>query len=276
MPDWSLLGRAQQIENWGAATTVSHGTTITASATANTKGAYAQLTAATGFEVDVILVMVDDSSATIDYLVDLAVGAAGSEVVIANNLLVSGGTGSISYGMKYRLNVAVKAGERIAARCQASTLSSVVRISCLAFGQSFFASSPLSLVTTYGANLTDSGGTSVDPGGTANTKGAYSQITASTTAPIRELILGIGSDKNATRSSQSWLVDVAIGAAGSEQIIWPNVALNCSTSPDIITPQEYGPLPASIPTGTRIAVRAQSDGIDAVDRLFDVIAYGIS
>lgn len=276
MPDWSILADGQRTENAGANTAVSRGTSVTASATANTKGTYAQLIASTAFNANGVLVMLDDQAANIDYLIDLAVGAAASEQIIASNLLASGATGTVAYGMNYFLPIEIPAGVRLSARCQSGTaVANVVRVSLVLFGQGLNAPSGLSRIDTYGAATADSGGTSIDPGGVANTKSTYTQIVASTSASMQYLILAFGSQQHGTRTSCSWLVDVAIGAAASEQIILPNLALNCSSSPDVVAPQFYGPLPISIPAGTRIAARAQSDLITATVRLFDMIAYGI-
>lgn len=275
MPDWSQQGDGQRILNAGVNAALSRGTSVTASGTANTKGAYAQLTASTTHDADVLVVMFDDIAAGVDYLVDIAIGAAAAEQVIAPNLYVGGGTGSLNYGSPYFLPINVPAGQRVSARCQASTLSSVVRVSCLLCSDGFNATPGLELITAYGANTATSGGVSVDPGTVANTKGAYSQIVAATTFPISMLTLAFGNQKNTARSSQSWLADFAIGAAGSETIVIPDIALNASTSPDIVTPQVFGPLPMAIPVGTRLAMRSQSDVVTATVRLWDIIAYGV-
>lgn len=274
MATFPLIDAGQLAENAGANTALSRGTSITANATANTKGNFTELIASTSFDATSLLVMLDDISSATDYLIDIAIGGAGSEVVVISNLIVTGGTGSIVYGGHYLLPVNIPAGSRVSARCQASTGSAVVRVSAQLFGSGMGGAETLGLVATYGDNTATSGGTQVDPGGTANTKGSYVQIAASTTYPIRFLVIAIGNKLNNIRSSQSWLMDVAIGGAGSETVILSNMAFNCSTSPDIITPQTYCMIPVNIPAGTRIAVRAQSDGIDATDRLFDVILYG--
>ena len=273
MPDWPLYDTTTY-ETAGANTAASRGTSITANASGNTKGSYTQLIASTSYDTVGVLVMLDDLAAGIDYLLDIAIGAGGSEQIILPDLYAGGGTGSIAYGAQYWFPIAIPAGSRIAARCQASTGSSVIRVSCLLAAAGFMPPAPLSRVTAYGANSADSGGVSVDPGGSANTKGSYSQIVASTTNDIKGLIIAIGNQLNNVRSSQSWLIDLAIGGAGSEQIVIANYALNCSTSPDIVVPQTSDFLPLCIPAGTRLAVRAQSDGTDATDRLFDAFVYG--
>ncbi len=276
MPDWPLADGGRS-ENAGASTATSRGTSVTANASANTKGtSYTQLLASTAFDATAMLVMFDDIAAGVDYLVDIGVGAAASEVVLFPDLYCGGGTGSIVYGAQYLFPCAIPAGTRISARCQASTGSSAIRVSCLLFGGGFQPSQPLQRVTAYGVNAADSGGVSIDPGGSANTLPAsYTQIVASTTNPICALIVAIGNQNNTTRSSQSWLVNIAIGAAASEQVIISNYALNCSTSPDIVVPQTSQLLPICIPAGTRLSARAQSDGIDATDRLFDLMIYGV-
>ena len=272
MPDWPQLADGQQSSTIGTAPTVSRGTTVTAAATAHVKGAYAVLSASTPHDADTIVVMFDDLAAGVNYLVDIAVGAATEQDIIPN-LYVGGGTGSLVYGSYYIFHLQIPEGSRVTARCQASTLSSLIRCSILLIKSGFVASSPADYVVAFGAATATTAGVSIDPGGTANTKGVYSQIVASTSDDVREITIAMDNQLNTVRSSQSWLLDIAIGAA-TEQIILPDIALNCSTSPDIVVPQTFGPIPMCIPAGTRIAARAQSDGIDATDRLFGVIVYG--
>lgn len=276
MPSFPLL-EGQRVENAGANTAVSRGTTITSGA-AHTKGStYTTLIASTAFDASAIWIMLDDCPAGNDFLIDIAIGAASSEVIICSNLYGGTSTGSLVYGANYFVPIKITAGTRVSARCQATGASQAIRVSALLFAQGFLPGQPLSLVTTYGDATADSGGTSIDPGGTANTKPAtFTEIVASTTYPIRALIVAFGNQANAVRTSASWLVDVAIGAASSEQIIFPNIVLNASSSPDTVLPQTTPPLPVNIPAGTRLSARAQCDIIDATDRLFDVIIYGVS
>ena len=137
-------------------------------------------------------------------------------------------------------------------------------------------SSPLGLVTPYGADTSDSGGMAVDPGGTVDTKGAYSELAASTTYPIKQLMLVIGGRGNTTQLTQRVLIDVAIGGAGSEQIVFPDIGYGANVGTDLGIPLVVGPYPVDIPAGTRLAVRAQSSINNATDRLFDACLYGVS
>jgi hypothetical protein len=134
---------------------------------------------------------------------------------------------------------------------------------------------PLTRVTDYGTNTADSGAVSVDPGATINTKGSWTQIVASTTNPIRMLMVGIGNGANATRTAYDWLLDIGIGGSGSEVVILADQHLEAHTSDDLMSPTFIGPFPCNIPAGTRIAARSQCSGNDAADRLCDVQIYGI-
>lgn len=211
--------------------------------------------------------------AAADYLVDVAVGAGGSETIIANNLIFTGflNTDHVAY---YLFPIFVPAGTRLSARCQATTASRTVRCAIMLIGQSFLPSSPLGVITTYGANTADSGGVQVDPGAGADTKGAYSELASALTFDINWIVLGIGGQNNQARTSAKILVDVAVGAAASEQIIIPDLFIVAQTAGDSILPGCIC-LPCSIPAGSRVAVRAQSSITDATDRLFDMTLYGV-
>jgi len=264
----------QRTETAGANVAGGTGTSFTSNASANTKGSYAQLIAATAFDASMMMLMFSRADGGIDYLVDVAIGASGSEVIILSNVLVSGGTGQQYYGSQFFFPVNIPAGTRLAIRSQSTTGTIGLRADIMLFQGGFGTPETQGFVTTYGANTADSGGVQVDPGGTTNTKGSYSEITSSTTYPIRFLSIVIGNQLNTVRSTQLFLMDVAIGASGSEVIILPDLLINANVSPDVLCPQVYTNLPVQIPAGTRIAVRAASNGNDATDRLFDVVMYG--
>jgi hypothetical protein len=283
MPNWSLFD-SSRFEAVGIDTANSRGTTVT-TGVANTKTtSWVQIVASTAFDYDTITIVLSDVAAGGDFLVDIAIGAASSEVIVAANLSASSGTGSISRGAVYVLPIPIPAGSRISAKSQSNLASATVRVCAYGSAGGFAVIEPMGRVTTYGANTADSGGTSVDPGGVAHTKGTadpgttsggWFQITSSTTNPIRALILAFPNQANGTRTSGTWLVDVGIGAQGSRTVIIPNLLLQASTTDDTMVPNVLGPFYVNIPAATAIAIRCQSVVIDATDRLFDVIVYGI-
>ena len=272
MADWPLLADNQFVRAAGENAAASTGTSLTCGV-ANTKGAWVELEAATEQDASWALVrIVDPSAGTHDYLVDIGIGAAAAETVVIPNVLLCYRSGGAE-AHAFLVPVAIPAGSRVAARAQSSAVSPTLKVEVMLFGGGFKQSSAPALVTVYGVDLTDSGGTPIDPGGVAHTKGAYSEIAAATAQDANWLVLGVGNQRNAGRTLAHWLVDIAVGAAGSERIIVPDLLIQAGTTTPLIGPTTI-PLPVFVPAGSRLAVRAQCSIIDATDRTFDAIIWG--
>lgn len=265
------IGGVGRISTIGQVSGSSLGTTITAG-TGNAKGNFAQLTASTPHDAHAIIVSGRTNLNGQSALVDIAMGGAGSERIFIEDLLIQGPRAVMSYF----LPIYVPGGVRLAARAQSSTNSGTQFVSIMLLQNQFGSMPPLTRARTYGANAADSGGTSVDPGGTGNTKGSYVQITGSTAWEHKGIIIGQNQDKNTGTSQADWLVDVAIGGAGSEQIIIPDLWINqAQTGLAASTPSVTPFIPYTIPAGSRIAIRAQCTISDATDRLCDYVVIGL-
>jgi len=190
--------------------------------------------------------------------------------VIVNNLLICDHAAYIERHLL--IPVSVPAGSRIAARYQASTTTNDdVYVAVTTMAQTLTPSSGLNRCITYGADTGDSGGTVVNSGGTTNTKGAWSQLAASTTETIRALWWMIGGREH-NHADSDFLVDIGVGAAASEQVIIPDVpfvSINQNTYP-------HFPVPVDIPAGSRLAVRTQAYTTNATLRQLDFVLYGVS
>ena len=112
---------------------------------------------------------------------------------------------------------------------------------------------------SFGSNTggTSDSGTAIT-GGAANTKGVYSQLMASTTFDAAAIML----DVNTNFGDTNYLLDIAVGAAASEQIIFPNLALafNVGMAESIL-------IPIAIPAGSRLSARCQDNFGSSVVRL---------
>lgn len=271
MPGFIVGGMVGDVTTVGQVAGSSLGTAITAGAT-NTEGSYAQLTASTPHDAHAIIVMGRTNLNGQSSLVDIAIGGAGSEQVIVADLLIQGPRAV----MPYFLPIYVPGGVRLSARARSSTNVGVQNVTVMLLRNQFGGVPALSRATVYGAATGDSGGTSVDPGASGNTKGSYVQIVASTTYAHKGIIFGINQDKNTGTTQADWLYDIAIGAAGSEVVIVPDLWINqAQTGLAAATPSTVGPIMIPIPIATRIAVRAQCSINDATDRLNDVIIIGV-
>lgn len=243
-------------ETAGAVTATSLGTTITSNGAANTKGNYAQLIAATANDADGFIVEFTRSNvANQSFLVDLATGGAGAEVVlVANMMMRADELGNVGYS--FYVPKAIAAGTRLAMRCQDSNGGSSIIGEVLLVRGGLAERLTCATVATYGAETGDSTGTGVDPNDTANTKGTWAQITAATSSEI-DAIAVIAGCSSAPAGNLDLLYDIGTGAAAAETVVVANLALQYRASQKNVSPVAFSPLPLSIPAGTRIAMRAQ-------------------
>lgn len=255
-----------------ATTPVTTGLQLVAPGSSNTKGSYAEFVASSAFECNYVHVTVRATVATAGrlYLFDIATGAGGSESVKVPNLTAEGtSTNSSVYGHGlYPIPWQIAASTRIAGRCQCSTASEVmtVTLKLIAAGDV----DGIDTFVNYGANTADSGATQIDPGATADTKGAYSQLTASTSAIIQYLLL-IATYGHATVGTAGWFADLATGAGGAEVVLIPDNAFYSATNAGgnpALHPRSY-PYLTYIAASTRLAVRASCSVNTATVRLFD-------
>jgi hypothetical protein len=274
MPHGAIAGMGKVSDD--GVTTTSRGTAVTAAATAHTKGAYAQIIASTAHAAKGFLVQLGNASAGVDYSVDIAIGGAGSEIIIVADLLAGSGTGSIARQGAYFIPIPIPAGTRVSARCQATTLSSALRAKVHLLGDLPGGMEPFGKCVRYGFVSATTQGTTIDPGATANTKGAWTQLVAATTYAIKALWFDTSNLVQVTRTSADWLLDLGIGGAGAELVIAPNFHIEASTTDDTLV---HGPsplLPVSIPAGSRLSARCMSSLNTATVRNLAVAVYGLS
>jgi hypothetical protein len=190
---------------------------VTANASTNTKGNYTQLIAATSYASYGIMVQLaglqTTGSTNQRCLVDIALGAGGSEVVIIPNLTcgnVSDYVAASSLGVQYFFPIYIPAGVRVSARSQASTTVDIVNVAVRLFQRPTGAGAWYgSRVTAYGADTTNSRGTSVTPANNAFT--TVTQITSSTTYPVRYLQMGYDLLSDTTAASTRMLAKIILG-----------------------------------------------------------------
>lgn len=104
-----------------------------------------------------------------------------------------------------------------------------------------------------GADTSVSEGTNLTASSSTHVKGSYSELIASTSYAAGGMLLVLG---GANTGSRWFLVDIAVGVAASEQIILPNLFYFEANSGSFA----YGYVPISIPKGSRVAARCQSNG----------------
>lgn len=259
--------------------------TVTASGSANAKGSWTELIATTGFQATGIAVF-GRWSTVAGGILDIGIGAAGSEQVLVPNLRFNAKMDSTSTaghtpaGMSPVFPISVPAGSRISARLQSAAASATQSVRVVLLGGGFLPGEPQGKVTDYGVGgVGASFGTQITPSATANTYGSWVQLSSGISAPINALVIALGDQNSTGPGDGNWLIDVGVGAASSEVAVLSGLPfswwLGATGSPCGIGPQMLGPFPVSIPSGARLSARTQSTRTSP-SLAPDVVVYGIT
>ena len=207
------------LESNTTGTTNEFGVSVAAGHLAHTKNTtYTELVAATaaaayGIHVGVGAVG-DTPSTNTRTLVDIALGAASSEIVIIPNLL-AGQTGAAASASSqpcyYYFPLYIPAGSRISATSQSVTGSDTVNVQIRLLEHPLPGAWYGQRVTAYGAKVSNSTGTSHTHGN--NAYATTTQITASTTYPIKFLQVGIDLFIDTAGATKRGLLRIAGGGS---------------------------------------------------------------
>lgn len=270
MYQWHPEGGNPSSETLGATTGSSGGTTVTASASANTKGSYADIGGVTSFayeELHVAMLAVGNN----DYTADVAINVGGNRFIIAEDLRVR--ARGADNAIIYPLALHVPAGAQLSMRCQSNAVS--VTLSCILYGRSkglrgMPGFSRLRALYAPGTSR----GVNCDAGAVANTK-TRTQIVASSAARAVGLLGYIGPAADIARGgSEQWLMDISVGAAAAEWDIITNLLLGADATTDTNYPGLVGPFACDVPASSRWSVNLQSSSTTAGDRRLDVALWG--
>ena len=253
------------------------GTSLNAPSTANTKSAWQQLIAATSYDscaLDLCFIIqpLESGGAAVSF--DIGIGGSGSEVTVIQNI-AGAGTQYEGIPNRVRLPIGFPAGTRIAARSQNSNVTPTQDIQCFLelFDGDFLAAECCAGVDALGFNAATSLGTIITPSASAGVKGSYSQIISATSQDYCGIFFTVNNNFIAdTTHYPAEAIDIAVGAGGSEQVIFPNFMFQNFGAISSCLPSQVHY--CDIPAGTRIAARS-SDTSGTATNTVGVIVYGI-
>jgi len=255
--------------NWDTSTSTAT-EFITTGAGANTAQ---ELVASLSRDVDLIEVQYGNgaNSTMHDYGLNIAIGAAASEQIVIPDILAHGkSTSSFSRQGMY-LPFHLPSGQRISYIVDSDGATRGVAV-----GYRFWAKRPGGKVgykNAFSEGYNSRAGITIDPGGTANTKGSWTEITASTSQAMKSVLICMTINSNANSGACVGLVDLAVGAASSEQVVIENMCYRGTTGEPVLPSLLYD---IEIPSGTRIAVRSQCSITDSQDRKMSVSLVGFN
>lgn len=244
--DWPI-GDARSIPGWLSVA-------ITAHASANTKGSWAELTAGLDYDVYGLYLPMTHAAITSNrsFLFDIGIGGSGSEVVLVPNIYhaqYNSGGAVWMPGMAGFFPCFIPKGTRIAFRCQCSTGSTAMTVIVRFAAGALRSAPPIQTWDALGVSTAASGGTAVTAGDTS--MGSWTQI-ISTTARDYKYFAMLTNDVHIGTYSISF--DIGIGGSGSEVVLATSTLIFRHTFTEITSLAVNGP--CRIPKGTRIAVRA--------------------
>lgn len=271
---WNTIPTGTHYTSQSANTANSQGISLTASSTTYAKGNWTQMNASLAADTAMIYILAGSgNSSGHRFALDIGIGSSGSEIAIINNLTFSCPQTLVSV---YAFPLSIPAGTRLSARVSSDSANDTFHCNIITSADTYSTSGTATAVDTYGFDTTTNLGTKVDCGSTANTKTSYVQVTSSTTADLAGIQMFPDCQfSTGTGVNVNFMMDVAVGAAGSEVIVLPNYTFTgfySTTSGLSIGASPYFPM--QIPAGSRIAVRAQCNQTAAGNRIFGITIYG--
>ena len=246
---------------------------VAAHASAHTKGAWVELAAATAADACWVDAFIGFTNAnTSRYLVDIALGAAGSEQVLLPDLYFETTILNTVY-VAYRFPVAIPAGSRVAARCQSSVGGAVPRVAAILAHGPIAGMGGVGGVRAFGVDAADTTAADANPSATTGGKGAWVEFSAATPDRLRWLVAAFGHEGGGVSAFVRWVADVGIGVAGSEAVLIGDVPLAMNPTGDAIGPPVLG-FPVDIPAGTRLVGRVGSMTTSTNNQM-EMALYGV-
>lgn len=272
---WNPHAPNSRTENQGKTAATSRGTTITAGGSADTKGTWVNLGAATSFAYETIMVCMTRPNAS-DIVIDIGISDGSNRWVLAADLRFAALRVVSEPTCQIVVPVHVPSGAQLSARCASSVGGAACDVLVIGSSSGLGGAPGFSRCVAL-FTFSTARGVAIDPGAAANTKGAWAQITASCPNDIGAMFGLIGHNGDVARAAAAaMLLDIGIGAAASEFVLYPNASLKWSTVTDGPTNCPRIPVFAcNVPATTRIAARAQCSITTAGDRTVDLALYGL-
>lgn len=241
---------------------------------ANTKGSWVTLLSSLAAPASWFNIGINQITSAGDRgaLMDIAIGGAGSETIVAANLIIGYRN---HHGTLFPLHI--PAGSTVRARFATPLSFMNFAVAATAYiGEPDSGLSVPGRITTYGADTANSGGTLVTPSASMGVKGTWAQLTASTTSPIHALMVLVQSSTS-TPPDARYAIDIGVGGSGSETVVLPDHFVWTEDSPVSVYPQspEFCPRSFNIPAGVRVAARcAVTSG--SITTPIEVAVYGFT
>jgi hypothetical protein len=236
------------------------GAVITAHASVNTKGSYAALLGSVLADpsLEQCFTFTDSGDPGVNQAMalDLAIGVSGGDRILIPNLLVSRikSSSGMNAPMFLHLPMRIPAGLNIYARVQSTQTLRTLRAQCFAWrGPTLPMHPTYSGCDAYGVNVSGAtSGTTITPA--AGSYSAWLNVGAVTSRAYRAIMLIVDGNPTTVATLCGYHYEVGYGSTMRYGRHWSST----STGEDRVSPSYVRPIPASIPAGVQLQVRAQA------------------
>lgn len=265
-----------QNEERGLDTSTSISTSMTSGGSANTKGSWTDIGATTSFDYNAITFCFANGHAA-EFMFDFGVSDGSNRWNLISDLHLPFVRQANESYLHITLPLYVPAGSQLSGRVAASSSSLIAAVNFIGHASGLGGAPGFSKCVTL-FSPSSSRGVAVDAGGSANTKGSWAQIIASTPEDVKAMFAIVGQNGDVSRAAtSSALIDIGVGAGGSEFVLYPDAFVSWGTTAD--GPINNCGIPVfacDVPAGSRIAGRMQANTITAGDRTIDIALYGFA
>jgi hypothetical protein len=242
---------------------------VTASSSAHTKGAYAQLIASTSSNASYIVIQCDCAAVATDTstLLDIATGASGSETVLIGDVAIGAAEDTTTRApFAFGVPIQIPAGTRLSARIQSLVTGGKTGLIVVrTYESGDYAIAPTS-VDVIGTSTANSTGTAM-----SGSSGTWTEIIASTSRAYRAVAIVPSSSSNDISTLVATFT-LGTGSSGSEVAqgaIVAHYTINEEVGMTAYTPSLAG---GGFAAGVRLAVKHD---IAANSDRYDITLIGI-
>lgn len=254
------------------------GAAVTTGGATSTKGTPVELIASTSFDaywISIIAGGYASATAASDGALDILIGAATEEVLIADLLMGecgSFGADTLIGPKQWECPLYIPAGSRIAARAAGRRTSTAVNVLVTIYGGDGYPPFRVgSKVTTYGMGTVPNG-TAITPGA-SGAEGSHTQIVASTSENHFALLPSFQVTNDSTMSNKGLNLDIGVGAA-TEEVLTQTYRYMTTSNENMCGPFPCRPVTVDVPSGSRLTLRASNSG--ANDAGYDGVIHAVS
>lgn len=236
---------------------------------ANTKTSWSEITSSTGYDANGLMFNFFVNLDVTSTLYDIAIGASGSEVVLAADIPVYSSVKKGSVEMDtFFLPCSIPAGSRLAYRIQCSSTSADNHLLSALVRGSFPQYNGVRKVVGCGGSASTSQPPRITFG--SGSKGSYVEV-GSWDVDIQNFIVRISNEDNIDPTGTE-KIDIAFGGSGSEVVVFADLPFYMHVTSDFGNPRNvYLDLP--VLANTTLSVRGQSTASSNLYRRIAFIGY---